>query len=538
MSQTTTTAAAVTEDHRASGKVPTGGGGGNRHHHNRVWRWSGPPTSAGTLRWVVKPSRSRGKGGGGGGGHRRFHGHPKGDGKDSGRVEADKTSTVAESLEGFEEEEQRKGSSAQSTASGYSTPVSEDLASSRTDEVERLGNGGAQQRSCVQCPPSHASPPSTCSGVRDGAQLETSAELLDNESAAGAIPQEMALSTSLRIAWGAMTCTCPECTQRVADQVLNAYTSGSIPTTDEAVRVGHEAVSEVGVRGGNAAASSGHLKASRVRLMERTCEVGLSAAPVPLLDPAKARHAPRDFQCRDDPIPSGNESAVHSGGLIVPVERRRVWDLGIWYRLYCAGTARRTGFGMIELGFSAQHSLHGCPSLSNRHPSPADAGLTNFNTKHPCRLRLCGNMSRACREEILYGRCKRGSACQFSHDRSYSKALLKMHKSSMCPWGRDCYFGTNCLYSHTRAEVEKAQEWLIGGQLDEYCREAYLAHQSRMTTELFIELQKKHQYRYQDPFYSAMTMLPSGDGSLTAPMASQFGPPRAASYSGLGGSYQ
>ncbi|KAF4731740.1 hypothetical protein FOZ62_017774, partial [Perkinsus olseni] len=159
-----------------------------------------------------------------------------------------------------------------------------------------------------------------------------------------------------------------------------------------------------------------------------------------------------------------------------------------------------------------QHSPHGRPSLADRNaissastrlssPSSSSSSHENAYTKHPCRLRLVGDMSRACREELLYGRCKRGAACQFSHDRSHAEALRKMHKSQMCRWGRDCYFGANCLYSHSQAEIADAQAWLIGGPLDKYSRERYLVHQSKMTTDLFTELQRKHQYRYEDPFY-------------------------------------
>ncbi|KAF4694879.1 hypothetical protein FOZ60_006732 [Perkinsus olseni] len=389
----------------------------NSYRRNRVWRGNGPST--GTLRWVVKPYQSRGKGGGKGGAHSRFRGGPKHrDGrKGGGRVESDKTSTIAESVEAYEDEEEepRKGSSAQSTASGCSSPVSEGLASSPAEE--------------------HTGPCSTTSSATGSSQ---SSKTRPGPSPDGVgqepIPQDMAVSTSLRIAWGAMTCTCPECTQRVADSVLKCFTERKTWTPGEAVDVGNE----------------------------------ISSMPV-------------------------------------------------------------------------QHSPHGRPSLADRNaissastrlssPSSSSSSHENAYTKHPCRLRLVGDMSRACREELLYGRCKRGAACQFSHDRSHAEALRKMHKSQMCRWGRDCYFGANCLYSHSQAEIADAQAWLIGGPLDKYSRERYLVHQSKMTTDLFTELQRKHQYRYEDPFYPTTAMAPGGGG--LAPMLLQPGGPPAAHYGG------
>lgn len=60
------------------------------------------------------------------------------------------------------------------------------------------------------------------------------------------IPQAMALSTSLRVAWGAMPCTCPECTQEVADLVLKAYAQEKTWTPGSAVEVGRGISSTVG----------------------------------------------------------------------------------------------------------------------------------------------------------------------------------------------------------------------------------------------------------------------------------------------------
>ncbi|KAF4742344.1 hypothetical protein FOZ62_003648 [Perkinsus olseni] len=390
----------------------------NSYRRNRVWRGNGPST--GTLRWVVKPYYSRSKGGGKGGAHSRFRGGPKHrDGrKGSGRVELDKTSTIAESVEAYEDEEEpRKGSSAQSTASGGSSPVSEALASSPAEE--------------------HTGPCSTTSSATSSSQSSKtrpgpSPDAVGQEP----FPQDMAVSTSLRIAWGAMTCTCPECTQRVADSVLKCFTERKTWTPGEAVDVGNEISSMV--------------------------------------------------------------------------------------------VGRRPILGAV----AADNTLSLLSFASTRLSSPSSSSYENAAyTKHPCRLRLVGDMSRACREELLYGRCKRGTACQFSHDRSHAEALRKMHKSQMCRWGRDCYFGSNCLYSHSQAEIADAQAWLIGGPLDKYSRERYLVHQSQMTTDLFTELQRKHQYRYEDPFYPTAAMVAPGGGGL-APMLLQPGGPPPAEYGG------
>ncbi|EEQ99796.1 hypothetical protein Pmar_PMAR020254, partial [Perkinsus marinus ATCC 50983] len=68
--------------------------------------------------------------------------------------------------------------------------------------------------------------------------IACSASSLNRVAQEPSIPQAMAVSTSLRIAWGAMTCTCPECTQAVADSVLEAYTQRETWTPGRAVEVG------------------------------------------------------------------------------------------------------------------------------------------------------------------------------------------------------------------------------------------------------------------------------------------------------------
>lgn len=66
-----------------------------------------------------------------------------------------------------------------------------------------------------------------------------------------------------------------------------------------------------------------------------------------------------------------------------------------------------------------------------------------------------------------------------------------------------------------------------------YARERYLVHQSKMTTDLFTELQRKHQNRYEDPRYGGRGGG-GGGGGLIAPMLQQSNVPRLPVYYGGG----